>query len=227
MNPPETLLKAWTDYLKTCQAAINGIAGSGTPGVGSLPFAGAWQDMAKSLGMPLGSPAETFKPENASSVFMAALGNTREYQLIAQHMIELSARFQQQYAEFTELGAEIQRRAQAAVEVQANLAEASATDPAALYDAWIDRAEQAYSQVAQGEDFARLLGEMVNGLSSFKVERGKLQEALARSLDLPTRSEVDTLHRQVRELTSALHADSRGADKPKSRPRKRHKAPKP
>jgi hypothetical protein len=39
-------------------------------------------------------------------------------------------------------------------------------------------------------------------LSAFKLERGKLLEALARHLDLPSRAEVDSLHRQVRDLTA-------------------------
>jgi ribosomal protein L12E/L44/L45/RPP1/RPP2 len=40
-------------------------------------------------------------------------------------------------------------------------------------------------------------------LSAFKVERGKLLEALARQLDWPSRAEIDSLHRQVRSLTTA------------------------
>ncbi len=74
--------------------------------------------------------------------------------------------------------------------------------PADLYDAWIDCAEGTYAQAAHSERFARLLAELCNISSAFKVERGKLTEQIARHLDLPSRAEVDTLHRQVRALTT-------------------------
>jgi hypothetical protein len=78
--------------------------------------------------------------------------------------------------------------------------------PADLYDAWIDCAEGTYAQAAHSERFARLLAELCNISSAFKVERGKLTEQIARHLDLPSRAEVDTLHRQVRALTTAMRA---------------------
>ena len=76
--------------------------------------------------------------------------------------------------------------------------------PAGLYDAWIDCAEGTYAQAAHSDAFARLLAELCNISSAFKVERGKLTEQIARHLDLPSRAEVDTLHRQVRALKDAM-----------------------
>ena len=81
--------------------------------------------------------------------------------------------------------------------------------PAALYDAWIESAEEAYARAAHDEPFARLLAELCNILSAFKLERGKLLEALARQLDWPSRAEVDSLHRRVRTLTAAAMRDAR------------------
>jgi hypothetical protein len=108
--------------------------------------------------------------------------------------------------------------------------------PAELYDAWIDCAESTYSQAAHSERFARLLAELCNISCAFKVERGKLSEQIARHLDLPSRAEVDTLHRQVRALTSAIRAAESSAaasgvaasgaakvSKPPRKPRKRAK----
>jgi polyhydroxyalkanoate synthase subunit PhaE len=78
--------------------------------------------------------------------------------------------------------------------------------PADLYDAWIDCAEGTYAQAAHSERFARLLAELCNISSALKVERGKLTEQIARHMDLPSRAEVDTLHRQVRDLKLAMRA---------------------
>jgi hypothetical protein len=80
------------------------------------------------------------------------------------------------------------------------------SSPAELYDAWIDCAEGTYAQAAHSERFARLLAELCNISSAFKVERGKLTEQIARHLDLPSRAEVDTLHHQVRALKLAMRA---------------------
>jgi len=85
--------------------------------------------------------------------------------------------------------------------------------PADLYDAWIDCAEDAYHQAAHSDSFARLLAELCNISSAMKVERGKLTEQLARHLDLPSRGEIDSLHRQVRALTAAART-------PRKRPKK-------
>jgi hypothetical protein len=48
-----------------------------------------------------------------------------------------------------------------------------------------------------------LLADLCNILSEFKIERGKLLEALARQFDWPSRAEVDSLHRQMGILRSA------------------------
>jgi hypothetical protein len=86
-----------------------------------------------------------------------------------------------------------------------------------------------------------LLAELCNISSAFKVERGKLSEQIARHLDLPSRGEVDSLHRQVRALKDSMRAaaaasarspsptGSAGSTKPgrPTRPAKPAKASKP
>jgi hypothetical protein len=95
------------------------------------------------------------------------------------------------------------------------------TSPTDLYDAWIDSAEACYAQVAHGESFARLLGELANIYSAIKIERAKLTEQIARHFGLPSRAEVDTLHRQVRALSSAARGNlARKPRKPRGRTRK-------
>jgi hypothetical protein len=69
-----------------------------------------------------------------------------------------------------------------------------------------------------------LLADLCNISSAMKVERGKLTEQLARHLDLPSRAEVDSLHRQVRALTAALHRPAPAAAPAPAKPAKSAKA---
>jgi class III poly(R)-hydroxyalkanoic acid synthase PhaE subunit len=158
-----------------------------------------------------------------------ALGLSREYQETAARLLDLGQQFQKRYAEFAQQNAAIMQDAFQVMKKRLNAAPPPPKSPAELYDAWIDCAEGAYHQAAHSDSFARLLAELCNISSAFKVERGKLTEQIARHLDLPSRAEVDTLHRQVHALTTALRAAAaaRPAPGPASRPvsRAANKAP--
>lgn len=231
MGTSSAMLDAWDNYAELCQimferlkvppATATAIAGTADP----LLLFGAWQDLAKMWGMGPGfAEGGSLTAEQVSTGLIPALGYTREYQTVVQRMMDLGMQFQRRYVEFMQQGAEITQRALQAVQTRAASDNNLARSPAALYEAWIDSAEEAYAQAAHSEQFARLLGELCNLLSRFKVERGKLAEAFARHLDLPSRSEVDSLHRQVRELTMALHDANLRAKPPSPKPRKRRKA---
>src|SRR6202046_182448 len=135
-----------------------------------------------------------------------ALGLSREYQETAARLLELSKQFQQRYAEFAQQNAAIMQDAFQVMKKRLDAAPPALSSTTELYDAWIDCAEGTYAQAAHSERFARLLAELCNISSAFKVERGKLTEQIARHLDLPSRAEVDTLHRQVRALSDAMRA---------------------
>jgi class III poly(R)-hydroxyalkanoic acid synthase PhaE subunit len=218
-------LKAWDDYVAATQQMLERFKNPGGAGATiSLPFFGAWQEFAKSMGMnPNFTGGTSFKPDEMIAGVAPALGLTREYQTIVQRMAELGSQFQHRYAEFLKQCAGIGEQALQAVQKRAAAEPSFAVSPAAAYDAWIESAEAAYAQAAHGEAFARSMGELCDLLSEFKAERGKLLEAFAKHLDLPSRAEVDSLHRKVRELTSAARAATQppSTQKPRARtPRK-------
>lgn len=157
-----------------------------------------WKDFVEKMGMG------GFDPQTFPGI--PALGLSREYQETAARLLELSKQFQQRYAEFAQQNAAIMQDAFQVMKKRLDAAPPAPSSPTELYDAWIDCAEGTYAQAAHSERFARLLAELCNISSAFKVERGKLTEQLARHLDLPSRAEVDTLHRQVRALTAAIRA---------------------
>src|SRR5580698_10847427 len=195
-------LKAWVDQAGAFQdmfARLADQSAAAMPPSMPLPLLAPWKDFVDRMGMGGFDPAQ-FLPG------APALGLTREYQETAARLLELSKQFQQRYAEFAQQNAAIMQDAFQVMKKRLDAAPPAPSSPTELYDAWIDCAEGTYAQAAHSERFARLLAELCNISSAFKVERGKLTEQIARHLDLPSRAEVDTLHRQVRALKDAMRA---------------------
>lgn len=79
----------------------------------------------------------------------------------------------------------------------------------ALFDLWIEAAEEAYSVIALSEEFRRVYGAFANAQLRL---RGALQqeiEQLSQWLGLPTRSEMDAAHRRITELERQLRRMAR------------------
>jgi Poly(R)-hydroxyalkanoic acid synthase subunit (PHA_synth_III_E) len=223
---PSEFLKAWNDYVAASQAICewltdpNAAAAASTP----LPVFGAWQDFAKSLGMQFDPNSRSgFNPDELIAHLAPALGWARDYQGIVQRMLEIGGQFQRRYAEFLKQGADISEQALQATRRRIAADPQLASSPAGAYEAWIESAEAAYAQAAHGQVFSQSLGELCNLLSAFKVERGKLLDSLARHLDLPSRAEVDSLHRQIRDLNVAVRAAPARPSSGKPKPRKSRK----
>jgi class III poly(R)-hydroxyalkanoic acid synthase PhaE subunit len=195
-------LKAWVDQAGAFQEMFARLAdqsaGAMPPSM-PPPHLAPWKNFVDTLGMGGFNPEQMFPGA-------PALGLSREYQETAARLLDLSKQFQQRYAEFAQQNATIMQDAFHVLKKRFEANPSGGKTPADLYDAWIDSAESTYAQAAHSERFARLLAELCNISSAFKVERGKLAEQIARHLDLPSRAEVDTLHRQVRALTTAVRA---------------------
>jgi hypothetical protein len=209
-------LKAWVDQAGAFQDMFARLAdqpAAAMPPSVPPPLLAPWKTFMDGMGIGGGSdPAQMFPGA-------PALGLTREYQESAARLLKLSKEFQQRYAEFAQQNAAIMQDAFQVLKKQLDAGGPQATkSPADLYDAWIDCAEGAYAQAAHSDAFARLLAELCNISSAFKVERGKLTEQIARHLDLPSRAEVDTLHRQVRALKEAMRDGAANTAATASRP---------
>jgi class III poly(R)-hydroxyalkanoic acid synthase PhaE subunit len=215
-------LQAWVDQASAFQEMFARLAdqsGNAVPASMLPPLHAPWQDFVDKMGMGGFDPAKLFPGA-------PALGLSREYQETTARLLDLSKQFQQRYAEFAQQNATIMQDAFQVMKKRLDAAAPTQKSPGEIYDTWIDCAEGAYAQAAHSDNFARLLAELCNISSAFKVERGKLTEQIARHLDLPSRAEVDTLHQQVRALKDAMRnavaeSTSSGAGKPSKAPRKR------
>ncbi len=195
-------LKAWVDQAGAFQDMFARLAdqpAAAVPPSMAAPLLAPWKDFVDRMGIGAADPAQLFPGA-------PALGLTREYQESAARLLALSKQFQQRFAEFAQQNATIMQDAFQVLKKRIDAAPLTHKTPADLYDAWIDSAEGTYAQAAHSDAFARLLAELCNISSAFKVERGKLTEQIARHWDLPSRAEVDTLHRQVRALSEAMRA---------------------
>jgi hypothetical protein len=73
-----------------------------------------------------------------------------------------------------------------------------------LYDAWIDCAEEAYAHIVHRDSFSSALADFMNASSAWRKESQANLELWAKALDLPTRSELNTLMRRVNSLDEQL-----------------------
>jgi hypothetical protein len=73
-----------------------------------------------------------------------------------------------------------------------------------LYELWVSCAEEAYAHTVHRQDFARLQAELANTSAALIAEQRQQAETLVRSFGLPTRTEVDALYTQLKELRRQL-----------------------
>ncbi len=75
-----------------------------------------------------------------------------------------------------------------------------------VYTKWVDVCEEIYAKYAMTEEYTKLYGDTVNALMNFKKQQNKMTDDMMEQFNLPTRQEVDNLHKQVRELKRELAA---------------------
>jgi class III poly(R)-hydroxyalkanoic acid synthase PhaE subunit len=76
-----------------------------------------------------------------------------------------------------------------------------------LYTLWVECGEQVYAQTAHSKAYCRLQAELGNAAVRVRARQQAIIEYALKQFDLPTRSELNTVHRQLRELrekTAAL-----------------------
>ena len=74
----------------------------------------------------------------------------------------------------------------------------------ALFDLWIDAAEEAYAGIALSPEFRRAYADLVDAQMRVRAGLQEQVEQLCTTLGMPTRTEVDAAHRKIVELERAL-----------------------
>ena len=153
------------------------------------PFLDAWQREGRSiLGMP-------------------AFGIGREQQERLQKLVQAQLDYQQCEADYNAL---MMQALQRAYEVfQDKLAEREEpgrqlTSARALFDLWIDAAEEAYAGIALSPEFRKVYGALVNAQMRLRNGMQREVERVCETFGMPTRTEVDAAHRKIAELERML-----------------------
>jgi class III poly(R)-hydroxyalkanoic acid synthase PhaE subunit len=69
----------------------------------------------------------------------------------------------------------------------------------ALYDMWVDASEAAYGEFAMSDEYQVVYGNLVNSLMQVRSDMNDLAEQQYRLMNIPTRSEIDTMQRRQQE----------------------------
>jgi polyhydroxyalkanoate synthase subunit PhaE len=183
-------------------------------------FSDFMRDQAAAVQPPWGAAFGIGNPNAADATAqwdLPALGASREHQQRAQRMAETWRRMDDAQRRLQRLWSDALREAAASFAAGLGTTQPGAPSTEALnklYDTWVDCAEDAYARVSHSEAFCSALADYVNASSQW---RGDLQGAIeqwAKMLDLPTRSEINTLTRRLKSLEERLRAESRA---PKSK----------
>lgn len=105
--------------------------------------------------------------------------------LLAQAGREAFERFERKLAERSEPGRQLQ-------------------SARALFDLWIDAAEEAYADIALSAEFRRRYAELVNAQMRVRAGVQREVEHLGGLFGMPTRTEIDSAHRKIAELEREL-----------------------
>jgi polyhydroxyalkanoate synthesis regulator phasin len=206
-------------YLEWLQAGAAG-AGPSSDWAQQLQrmFAGA---MPGGAGQPFAQPFAGFPPGNFAFPprpgveSVAAFGYTREQQLQQQALAAAVVEYLDTSARYQAL---IQRaHADGVARMQDRLArQAEAGQPLeslkALYDLWVDAAEDAYAEVALSDEFREVFGAMSNAQTRLRQLQQQQAEQCCRELGMPTRSEVASLGQRLQEVRRELRSRPAPAD---------------
>lgn len=156
------------------------------------------------------------EPATAAAPWMqmgetVALGLTREHQQRWQRAADAARRVAAAQRRLQYLWSDALRDASSAFAAQILARPAVPSDASLreMYDSWIDCAEQAYSNMAHGEAFCTALAEFVNAGSLWRQEFAAGLEQWSKLLDLPTRSELNSVYARLQSLEAQLRAARR------------------
>jgi hypothetical protein len=200
----QTLLRAWAGSgNQPFTQAFNGIDNAAAQGF--MQQWQAWLQSAQAGGFAM--PGAANGPVPAFGLHREQLLQQQELAAAIQSAVEANARYQEL----------IQRaNAQGLERLQARLAQRDAASPPveslkALYDLWVDAAEDAYAEIALSDEFRSVYGEMVNTQMRVRQLQQRQTGQLCRELGLPTREEVSSLGQRLQQLRREVRKQGAGA----------------
>lgn len=205
-NTPAEIAAAWRQAMGATEGKpypdlFGSLFGQGATGLDGLGE--QWMPWLESLRGPLQDWAST-----------PAFGPGREHQQRWKALLQAQQALREASERYQGMLEEASRRAYELFEqkLHVRVGEDAPLDSArALFDEWIDAAEDAYAQMALSEEFGQVYGALANAQMRMRAGVQREIEQLGGLLGLPTRTEVDAAHRKIAELERLLRRMMRGA----------------
>jgi class III poly(R)-hydroxyalkanoic acid synthase PhaE subunit len=204
---------SWSDALR------HGFAPPGGAALFDHPLAQMWKGASNGglAGMP--NPFGAMPPpvdlaDLKSWLQLPAFGLLREHQEHQQKGAVAWVEYQEQMTRYNALMLEAARRGFELFE--GKLAEREQPGRQieslrALYDLWVDAAEEGYAEVALSSEFQEVYGELTNAQMRLRAQMQQEVERLSVDMGMPTRSELNSIGERLQALRREVRAQ-RGGD---------------
>ena len=172
---------------------------------------------------------EGFRQQSRRWQQLPAFGQYREHQERWQALQLAQQEYQQQSEVFNALMLKCAQRAFEVFEDKLIAHEEPGrqiTSARALFDLWVDSAEQAYAVIALSAEFRKVQGTLTNAQMRLRAAIQLEVEHMTGLFGMPTRTEIDAAHRKVAELERALRRAAAAGARPMTEPRA-SRAPRP
>lgn len=213
---------AWLENVAAASDATDGdwrawLAGALDSG-GATPFAQAFAglDGAGAQGFEtmlrqLQDAAAPWRQQFSSWLGVPAFGYAREHQERQQKLAQAWLDCQTQLGRYQALIARVNRigieRLEARLTQRAEPGR-QVDSLRALYDLWVDAAEEAYAEVALSPEFGEVYGALVDAQMRVRALLQGQVEGLARQFGMPTRSEVNAIGQRLQDVRRELRTRS-------------------
>jgi polyhydroxyalkanoate synthase subunit PhaE len=199
----------WTDAMRN---------GFNMPGIDDTfrnnPFAKIFGDMRGPNLQGFGQLPQNFAPfldqmkkEGLSWLHAPAFGFARERQEQSQKMAAAFIEFQEAIGKYNGLMLKSSKRSFEIFESKLGEHDEPGRQidsMRALYDVWVDAAEAAYAEIAMSDEFRKVYGDVVNAQMRVRQAIQKEVERIGVDLGMPTRSELNSVHKRLHELRREL-----------------------
>ncbi len=207
LNNMQKGFEDWSSQISTHKFSFNDNNNSSIPewmglNKGALEI---WDTVANSIGLG-GVPdipgLDKSKIEISRLLKSPALGQWREHQQqlqnIAQLLIEFQEADQVYKLAFAQMGIRsIDALRQRLSNIDSD--EETISTVREFYDLWVDVNEEIYSEFTMTDEYQVIHGDFVNALMALRKETNALTEKLYKALNLPTRSELNTINKRLQE----------------------------
>jgi class III poly(R)-hydroxyalkanoic acid synthase PhaE subunit len=211
-----------TNFTDALRNGFN-MPGFGVPGAAGAftnPMASALRDISGQGAKGFQQMMEQFAPggdpfaELKSWLRVPAFGFLREHQEHYQKMAAALVDYQEQNGRYNALILKSSQRAFEKFESKL----AAREEPGrqidslrALYDLWVDAAEESYAEIALTQEFREVYGALVNAQMRVRSQMQQEVERIATDFGMPTRSELDSIGQRLHDLRREVR-NGRGGD---------------